>query len=350
MKETRSDRDVSAEGVLGRKVWAEDMERDKSQRPHGSEATTSFFGKRMPIAAAIVCIAAVSLLGAGCSGGPAHAPATASGPVPTTAVPLPEPTLSSPPESDSLPESSPPSDASREIRLVYGNVASALDEYPVEVDRIEAVRVAKSSANVKRTIETGEFGNYAIYTKKADPDDFLLYAGKEIPGNADELFEIGPIGVEVYLDDVLLSESNLFGETRLRIFGPCGANCVMNTWIRFEDDKHGVPVSDFRLQAHASEADLDGDGVPEVVANETSIVGKVQIYKAIDGQVVYADVNQALGAEYPSSVSYNEQLRTFTAFFPERTLTYRYEQGEEALILEEETFLDTDAEIRTKLP
>ncbi|XID95412.1 hypothetical protein ACF3MZ_13225 [Paenibacillaceae bacterium WGS1546] len=92
----------------------------------------------------------------------------------------------------------------------------------------------------------------------------------------------------------------------------------------------------------ASEADLDGDGVPEVAATETSTVGQVQIYKAIGGQVVYADVNRALGAEYPASVSYEERQGTFTAFFPDRTSTYRYEQGADALILTDDGSFEAD--------
>lgn len=237
-------------------------------------------------------------------------------------------------------ESSPPvqtQSPNQEVKLTYEDPLQSLDDYPVETNRIEAARVAKSSIIVKRVIEVDELGNYLIYVKQEG--DTLLYAGMEIltagadTAPANDLYEIGPIGELTYIDDIEITKSNLFGQFHIRIYGVCGANCVTNNWIHFEEQTPGVPISDFRLFTHVQEVDLDEDGVPEVIATESSTIGKAQIYKKDNDQVKFVDLNVALQAEHPNSVIYDNNTLLFTAIFSDHTLSYQYKNGADELFL-----------------
>jgi hypothetical protein len=192
-----------------------------------------------------------------------------------------------------------------------------------------------------------QLGNYWVYVK--GEGDAQLYAGMPI-GDSDvlgELYEIGPVGELPYLDDVQITKSNLFGEFHLRIYGACGANCVTNNWIHFEEDVPGVPISDFRLSAHAQEIDIDEDGIPEVVASESSTTGKAQVYKRFGERILFTDVNAALDAEHPNSVVYDGNRRTFTAIFSDRTLEYQYKKGEDTLVLSHDSSYDSSMDTDT---
>ncbi|RKP55181.1 hypothetical protein D7Z26_08150 [Cohnella endophytica] len=218
------------------------------------------------------------------------------------------------------------------IPLVYEDPAKSLGDYPVEVDRIEGVRIAKSSVIVKRVIKVDGLGNYYVYAKQEG--DSQLYAGMGIVAGGQEtsdLYEIGTAGELTYLNDVEITKSNLFGSFHLRLYASCGANCVTNNWFHFEDSMPGVPISDFRLNAFVQEADLDGDGNTEAVAAVSSTIGKAIVYKLIDGKVRFVDMNLALHAEHPSTVVYDGERQIFRVIRDTGEQQYSYVKGTDSV-------------------
>jgi len=263
--------------------------------------------------------------------------------VPSQAIPLPVASSSKSPENDGSPE------PEKQVELVYESLEGPLGTlgvYPVETSRIEAVLMEKSSVIVKRVIEAGELGDYLIYVKRNDESQ--LYVGMEITANGsgsalgEELYEIGYVSEIPYLNDIEITKSNLFGQSSIHIYGACGANCVMNNWIHFEEAVPGVPISDFRLNAHAEEIDIDEDGTPEVIATESSTIAKVMIYKKINDQVHFVDLNITLQAEHPNSVVYKSNQRIFTAIYPNVTRDYQYKPGHDVMVQINEVWIPVE--------
>jgi hypothetical protein len=251
-------------------------------------------------------------------------------PDPPQQVERPIPTL---PENEQPPEPSIPALEQR-IPLVYEDPLDYPEDYPVDVNTVTATRISVSSIIVQRIIEVSELGNYVIYLKQEG--DFQLYSGMEIltdgPGSVPtgDLYEIGPVGELPYLNDIEITKSNLFGQFHIRIYGECGANCVTNDWITFED---GAPTRDFRLYTHAQEVDIDEDGTPEIIATVASTIGKVLIYKKINDQIQFVDLNKELQAEHPYSVIYEHNYKIFSAIFPNLKRMYQYKAGEDVMEL-----------------
>ncbi|TVY00496.1 hypothetical protein [Cohnella terricola] len=290
-------------------------------------------GIRLAAALAIVfCIAAIVIAIPDQTHQQPQAPAGTD--VPRTETPPPVPTESK------QPSETPPPIAAKEIRLNYEDVESSPGKPPAEVSRIEAKRIERTSVVVKRTIEADgmdDLLNFVVYVKNEGESE--LYIGMVAPGGGSdrEIYEIGQIGELPYLNDVEIFKSNLFGQFHLRAYGPCGANCVMNVWFRFEDSVPGVPVSDFRLQAFAEEIDLDEDGTPEVVASEASTISNTQIYKKDGDRIQFVDLNETLLSGNPGSVVFDAKRRVFTAYFPDRTIAYQYKKHEDVLALLEDS-------------
>ncbi len=335
MKETKPEWYSIAKGDLGESLFTEEMKREVGRRVVGQPGSEKKRGRRIAGAVAIALgIAAILLIYPTVRpDSPAPSPAVTDAPSPT------------PPPESADPEPSEPRSplAGWEIPLVYESPENRSGDYPVEVIRVAASKVRLDSLYPQRTIDLDDLGRFVVYVKKQG--DAELYVGMEIPnasrGQADatEVYEIGRIGEIAYLSEVSVSKSFAFGRFGLLIHGVCGANCVTNYWIRFEE---GIPVSDFRLNAHAQEIDLDEDGIPEVVATETSTIGKVQIYKKFEDDVLFVDVNAALDAEHPDSIVYDSSRRTFTAIFADRRLDYQYQKGADVLMLTEDSSMELD--------
>ncbi|WP_372632399.1 hypothetical protein [Cohnella sp.] len=346
MKETRPDWYSIAKGGLGDSLFTEEMKREVGrivEQPRARRRSGRWIAGTALVA---LCVAAVLLiLPLARPDSPAPSPAVTDEPSPVPSPDQPLPTPESPEPEPS--ETPPPPIADSEVRLAYESPENHSGDYPVETDRVEAKRIDKASVRIQRTIEVEGAGSFAIYVR--EEGDSQLYAGMEVRAKGttghketDELYEIGPIGELVYADDVSVTPSSAFGQSGLRIFGACGANCVANTWIRFEESAPDVPFSDFRLYTHAQEVDLDEDGILEVVATETSTVGKVQIYKRIADRIMFVDVNEALQAEHPGSVVYEGSRRIFLALLPDRTLTYEYGIRDDVMKLTDEHTVETD--------
>lgn len=333
MKTTKPDWYEQAKGGLGQTNFTEPMKKEVTRKIYERQPERKKNGKWFvaAVTAIAICIAAFILIPARTIDQPPAPAGTLATPDINTPNPL--PTESNPPT-----ETQPPI-AKERVELAYEDPRGSLGtlgNYPVELERIEATRIPKSSVIVKRVIEVAELGNYFVYVK--DKKDTQLYAGMEIvsaglgSSPTDDIYEIGIVGDLTYLNDVQITKSNLFGRFHLRIYGVCGANCVTNNWIHFEEDVPGVPISDIRLNAHAQEVDLDEDGTPELVSTESSTIAKVQVYKTFNDQVKFVDLNIALQAEHPNSVLYDGNSRTFTAIFADRNVSYQYKKGEDVLV------------------
>ncbi|MFC5405157.1 hypothetical protein [Cohnella soli] len=209
------------------------------------------------------------------------------------------------------------------IALGSGEKAVSPDVYPIEVNRIVGAKIAKSSVHVQKKRDTGVFGTIDLYFKKDDND--RLFAGLET-GSTD-LYEFGAVGEAAYLNEISITKSDWRGRAGLRISGACGASCVMNSWIHFEPGMPGVPISDFRLNAHVQEVDLDGDGSTEIVAAESYIAGHTLLFRQAENDVLFYDLTALISKKIPNTYIYYEgQQNIFKVVNGSLTYEYRYLQ------------------------
>ncbi|WP_239617453.1 hypothetical protein [Cohnella mopanensis] len=330
-----------AKGGLGHALFDEQMKKDVIRRIQDQQPKRSKYGFWTAAAIAVaICIVAFLLVIPSLTKDVVPSPAGTQTPDIESTPPTPEPTDTIPPSETPI---ATPDD---QVQLAYMDLANTIGNYPVEFNRIEANRIAKSSVIVKRVIEYGDQGNFLIYTK--DEKDTQLYSGMEIltGGQGSEpkpdIYELGTVGELPYLNDIEVKGSNLFGQYQIHIYGVCGANCVTNNWIHFDEATPVVPISDFRLNAHVFEMDIDEDGTMEAIASESSTISKIEIYKKINGQIKIADLNIALNAEHPNSVIFDNEKRIFKAIFPNYNLSYQYKKGEDTLELVDNSQVTTD--------
>lgn len=314
-------------GPFDKPLFTEEMRQEVNRRVRERRPHRQYYAWWTAVTA-FVCLTALFI-----TIRPFDEPSAPALPNPTLSVELPSPT---PTESIQPAETRIPA-LQEEIKLNYGDPLDFSGDYPVDLNRDDAARIPMSTVVVKRTIENGDFGKYFIYVKKEGESQ--LYSGMEILTGGygteptGDIYELGPVGELPYIEEIEVTTSNLFGQFHIRIYGVCGANCVTNDWFIFEEDAKGAPTIDFQLDTHAQEVDIDKDGISEVIATVSSTIGKVGIYKKIDDQIRFVDLNKAFQAEHPYSVVYDHNQMTFSALFPDLKRTYEYKAGEDVMSL-----------------
>lgn len=106
------------------------------------------------------------------------------------------------------------------------------------------------------------------------------------------------------MNEFLIEEVDVLGENYIKIVGANGANSpVVHYVLLFRG------LLALRLDAHTIEADVDGDGIKEVVAT-VGTAAEATIYKQHDNRIVASNLNELLKAEV---VIYDLNTNTFQA-------------------------------------
>ena len=227
------------------------------------------------------------------------------------AEPEPEPELASPSAADA-----------RVVPLAFAPLAAELSVSPeaVSPETIGDVQAAYP-------LDGGE-GEAIVYlpsaaagthdASEADGAAQLMLGYRSAAGT----YAIGPIAYGGFVPSV--EETSLDGSApALKVAGICGANCPETYYIAEQD---GMPVVLFRLQAHVTEADPDGDGAIELLASSGTAVRTaiIELAEADGAAARAADLADALGA---ASVAFEAETGLFAAYYAEtaETICYRYD-------------------------
>ncbi|MFC4597131.1 hypothetical protein [Cohnella hongkongensis] len=144
-----------------------------------------------------------------------------------------------------------------------------------------------------------------VYARKDDTDH--LYGALV---NGDKSYDLGEVAGYAYAgdDQVTVRSLRLFGKEVVKIQGPVGAAASISRYFELVGDvpKPLLTVTD----GHASEADVDHDGWPEVVSSSGTSPYTV-VYRWRDGRIERCALNDALKAE---AVYFNDEGAVTAAF------------------------------------
>lgn len=197
------------------------------------------------------------------------------------------------------------------------------------VETVPMERKNKSTVIMKEEVVFEGIGKFLSYVRSED-EQRNLHFGFELaddPGSAEGLFYgIGP----GYLTDVKFSTSDAFGQSGFLLSGGCGPDLVCTICLAIED---GIPVINFTLHAVVYEADLDRDGIAEMIAVTSRLLNnKIYIYKKVGDRIEWVDVSAALKAESQDTISYNPDNQQFWIHSSDGNRGYRYASGEDKLV------------------
>lgn len=131
-----------------------------------------------------------------------------------------------------------------------------------------------------------------FFTKPGDED--YVYAALESSGGH---YNLGPAGTYNYRSpgSIIADVPDLFNGAALKITGGLGANLSLSSYYTI--DESGTPAGVLQVSTgHTREADVDGDGIPEVVsAHGTPMTAYV--YRWHNGHAEEAFLNDVLQAD-----------------------------------------------------
>ncbi|MFM9279263.1 hypothetical protein [Paenibacillus jiagnxiensis] len=148
-----------------------------------------------------------------------------------------------------------------------------------------------------------------IENKKIDNAEIAIYQSRTIDNQifaslikGSTAYGIGEIG---YGDmrDFPIEEVHVLGKTYIKIIGATGANSPVTYYVLLDSP----PPSTLCIDAHTVEADVDEDGIKEIVAT-VGTAATTTIYKLQENKIVASNLNELMKAQM---VTYNPETNTF---------------------------------------
>lgn len=157
-------------------------------------------------------------------------------------------------------------------------------------------------------------GHIVVYTK--DQTSSELHIGQDFDR---QIAEFGTIGEEVYLNEISIRQAQVFGEQFIIASGLCGANCSINYLFQ---DFNGKLKTILVVNDALVIADLNRDGMNELITMRGTPTAEIRVYKKVSGQIMSVNINEALGAIH--GVFYNTEENRFETSMDHNVKKYRY--------------------------
>jgi len=196
-----------------------------------------------------------------------------------------------------------PHDELKPLQLQWESYSNAGEVRLLKTGLAQAERIVKETAlyAVRGSRET----KVIVYAKKNDTDALHAALVRD-----DAVYDLGPVAGYHYdkADDVTVSNIMLFGKQVIKIQGAVGAAASLARYIDLED---GAPKPLMLIdEGHASELDVDHDGLPEVVAS-SGTKPSTSVFRWKDGRIERCRLNETLQAE---AVSITDEGAVFASF------------------------------------
>lgn len=167
-----------------------------------------------------------------------------------------------------------------------------------------------SSTELKNIILEKQINDYKVFIYQKASDTENVFAAIQSGSN---IFEIGQIGYAPVqkANDYSVNQVKALNNKYIKVTGSCGANCPISEYIQMNRD---IPTL-VRFDAHTQEADMNQDGINEIVAT-VGTAAETSIYKLENNHIVTVNLNETMNAQV---VTYNHETNTFQADIPKGT-------------------------------
>lgn len=167
-----------------------------------------------------------------------------------------------------------------------------------------SIPLTEVEPNVQTTLLSSSLlSNSQVEIYRVENDDETVYAAISLGSHK---YQLGQVGYSLsQAADIAIEEVTALSHSYIKITGFCGANCPVTNYVQV--DAGGPEV--IRLEAHTTEADVDHDGVQEIIAT-VGTAAETYIYKLADDHIAVANVNELLDAV---AVTYDRATNQFKA-------------------------------------
>ncbi|MGC5774581.1 hypothetical protein [Paenibacillus pabuli] len=140
-----------------------------------------------------------------------------------------------------------------------------------------------------------------VLTYKKNDDVEIIYAALQ---SKDGTYDLGQIGYEG-ASDYSTSTVDVLGQSYVKVTGSVGANAPISNYVSLSTPHPTV----LHIEAHTVEADVDQDGVKEIVAT-VGTAAETSIYKMDKDTLLSVNLNEVMNA---AIVMYDKESNTFKA-------------------------------------
>ncbi|MGG3284490.1 hypothetical protein [Paenibacillus solani] len=183
-----------------------------------------------------------------------------------------------------------------------------------EKQQLEAYSLHFKEAALEAPVKSIDATDLTNVLTKQKIDEYTIYFYEEkglneenvraAIGMGTKLFDIGQVGYAALdPDQYTVNQVQALDQSYIKVNGACGANCPISYYIQPDIS---TPMS-LRIEAHTVEADVDQDGIKDIVAS-VGTAADTSIYKLRDGHIVVANLNETLDAQ---AVIYDNESNTF---------------------------------------
>lgn len=189
---------------------------------------------------------------------------------------------------------------------------------PLSFEKIDTPRPLSLSIqdmDIQEIITSKTIDEYVIniYIKPNDSEN--VYASLS---SDSATYEIGVVGYPVHdLDMFGIEQVEVLSHKAIKVSGFCGANCPITYYIDMDTEQ---PTLLLEVDAHTMEADLDEDGIHEIVAT-VGTAADTTIYALINNEITLSNLNLPLKAQ---TVMYDSTSNTFTVYIDQEKLNFIY--------------------------
>ncbi|GBF74411.1 hypothetical protein PA598K_02754 [Paenibacillus sp. 598K] len=158
-----------------------------------------------------------------------------------------------------------------------------------------------TSVDQAKQLKSQEVEDAKVLTYKNNEDAEQIFAALQLK---DETYDLGQIGYEG-ASDYSASTVDVLGQPYLKVTGTIGANAPVSSYISLNSS----PPTVLYIEAHTLEADVDQDGMKEIVAT-VGTAAETSIYKMEKDYLVSVNLNEVMTAPV---VMYDPESNTFQA-------------------------------------
>lgn len=158
-----------------------------------------------------------------------------------------------------------------------------------------------TSVDQAKQLKSQEVEDAKVLTYKKNDDVANIFAALWLK---DETYDLGQIGYEG-ANDYSASTVEVLGQAYLKVTGSIGANAPVTSYISLQ----ASPPTVLYIEAHTLEADVDQDGMNEIVAT-VGTAAETSIYKMENDSLVSVNLNEVMNAPV---VMYDLESNTFQA-------------------------------------